>query len=154
MGSPIAFLAGVWRGSGAGEFPTMEAFTYHEEVRFIDHGAPSLVYQQRAWSTEDDELLHVESGIWRSSPDGTLAVSVALPRVTELSEGRIKGGAIRLTTTAVQRAAGGAGLVAVERSYDIDGDEIRYRIAMATERVTQITHHLEGTLRRAAADER
>ncbi len=134
MGSPIAFLAGVWRGSGAGEFPTMEAFDYEEEIRFLDLGVPSLVYEQRAWSPADGELLHLEAGIWRASPEGVLAVTVALPRVTEISEGRLVDGTISLVTTSVRRATGGAGLVAVERTYEVVGEgEIRYRIAMATE---------------------
>lgn len=150
MGSPIAFLAGFWRGSGAGEFPTMEAFDYEEEIHFLDLGVPSLVYQQRAWSPGDGELLHVETGIWRASPEGALAVTVALPRVTEISEGRLADGTIRLTTTSVRRATGGAGLVAVEGTYEVVGEgEIRCRVAMATDDVAETTHHLAGTLRRA-----
>ncbi|MCV0404331.1 MAG: FABP family protein [Chloroflexi bacterium] len=150
MATPIGFLAGVWRGSGTGEFPTMEPFAYEEEIRFLELGVPSLVYQQRAWSPDDDELLHLETGIWRSSPDGDLAVSVALPRVTEISEGRIVDGTISLVATSVRRAEGGAALVAVERTYAWEADEIRYRIAMATEEVGDITHHLAGTLRRVS----
>ena len=107
MGSPISFLAGVWRGSGAGEFPTMDGFAYDEEIRFTDLGVPSLVYQQRAWSATDGEILHLETGIWRASPEGALAVTVALPRVTEVSEGHLAGETIRLATTSVRRAAGG-----------------------------------------------
>lgn len=150
MDSPIAFLAGIWRGSGSGTFPTMESFAYEEEVRFVDLGVPSFVYQQRAWSPEDDELLHVETGIWRAMPDGRLAVTVALPRVTEISEGMLVDGSISLATTSVERATGGAGLVAVRREYTCEDDLIHYRVAMATETVAEVTPHLEGTLRRVA----
>lgn len=150
MASPIGILVGVWRGSGSGEFPTMDPFTYDEEIRFSDLGVPSLVYAQRAWEAGGGELLHLETGIWRSDPEGLLAVSVALPRVTEISEGRIDGGTINLATTSVRRATGGAGLVAVQRRYEVTRDEMRYRISMATERVAALTHHLEGTLRRAS----
>lgn len=149
MASPIGFLAGVWRGSGRGEFPTMDPFDYEEEVRFLDLGVAPLIYQQRAWSPSDGELLHVETGIWRSSPDGQLAVTVALPRVTEVSEGTIADNRILLTATSVRRASGGSGLVAVLREYTLTGEnEIRYRISMATEEVTEVTHHLAGVLRR------
>ncbi|MGH7358076.1 MAG: heme-binding beta-barrel domain-containing protein, partial [Candidatus Rokuibacteriota bacterium] len=44
MASPIAFLAGLWRGTGHGEFPTMDPFDYDEEVRFLDRGVPALMY--------------------------------------------------------------------------------------------------------------
>lgn len=108
------------------------------------------MYQQRAWSPDDGELLHLETGIWRASPEGELAVSVALPRVTEISEGRIADGTISLVATSVRRAEGGAGLVAVERTYRCETDALRYRIAMATEEVGEVTHHLAGTLRRVS----
>lgn len=149
MSSPLSFLAGVWRGSGAGRFPTMEPFSYDEEIRFLDLGVPPIVYEQRAWSPEDGELLHVEAGIWRSSPEGEVAIVVAMPRVAEVSEGTVQDGKITLTATSVRRAAGGAGLLAVERRYECSGDEMSYQVSMATEDVTEVTHHLEGTLRRA-----
>lgn len=150
--TPLGFLSGVWRGAGAGRFPTMDDFEYEEEIRFLDLGIPPLVYQQRAWSPEDGELLHVETGIWRSSPEGEVAISVALPRVAEVSEGSVADGRIRLNATSVRRAEGGATLVAVRRSYDCDGTDLRYRIAMATEDVPEVTHHLEATLHRVPDD--
>lgn len=148
MASPLEVLAGTWRGSGAGEFPTMAPFAYEEEVRFLDLGVPAFVYQQRAWLPDDGSLLHLETGIWRADPEGRLAVTVALPRVSEVSEGRIVDGTITLVATSVRRAEGGAGLVAVERTYRCTGDEIRYEIGMATDGVPDVTHHLAGTLRR------
>lgn len=129
----------------------METFDYEEEVRFLDVGLPSIMYQQRAWSPGDGGTLHIETGIWRSSPEGTLAVSIALPRVSEISEGNVKGHRIRLATTSVRRATGGAGLVAVRREYDRRRDEINYRIFMATEGVKEVTLHLTGVLRRTSA---
>lgn len=151
MASPIAFLVGWWRGSGHGEFPTMDPFDYEEEIRFVDHGGTPLVYQQRAWSPDDGEPLHIETGIWRAAPDGRLVVTVALPRVTEISEGTVVNGRIALATTAVRRAEGGAGLVAVRRSYEHAGGEIHYEVGMATADVPEVTHHLRGTLRRVEA---
>lgn len=149
MDSAIGFLAGVWRVAGAGEFPTMASFAYEEEIRFIDSG-----FRRSCTSSGPGhrmgELLHLETGIWRASPEGELAVSVALPRVTEISEGRIADGTISLVATSVRRAEGGAGLVAVERTYRCETDALRYRIAMATEEVGEVTHHLAGTLRRVS----
>jgi hypothetical protein len=148
MASPIAFLVGQWHGSGRGQFPTMDPFDYEEEIRFSDHGVPALIYEQRAWQAKDASLLHFETGIWRPAADGSLAISIALPRVSEISEGTFRDGVIDVTATSVRRAAGGAGLVAVRRQYRCRGDEIDYRIWMATETVSALTHHLEGELRR------
>lgn len=70
MASPIAFLVGLWHGSGRGEFPTMDPFTYDEEVHFLDLSVPSLMYEQRAWSPDDRSLLHMEAGIVALQPGG------------------------------------------------------------------------------------
>lgn len=146
----LSALIGIWRGEGSGEFPTMESFRYREEVEFRDIGAPFLVYLQRAWSAEDGELLHAEAGVWRVSDDGRLAVTVALPRVSEVSEGRVGDGVIDLASTSVRRAEGGSALTATRRRYRRDGDELRYEIEMATASVSETTRHLAGTLRRLA----
>lgn len=148
-GGPLAALVGEWRGTGHGEFPTMESFDYEEEIRFTDLGMPALVYQQRAWAAADSELLHLETGIWRANPEGLLVVTVALPRVTEISEGAIRDGTIELASGSVGRGSGGAGLVATRRAYQLGGDRITYRIAMATDGVPELTGHLVGELHRA-----
>lgn len=143
-------LGGIWHGRGHGEFPTMDAFDYDEEIRFTDVGAPSLHYLQRGWEVDSGELLHSETGIWRAYPDGRLAVTIALPRVAEVSEGRYADGSISLASTSVRRASGGAALVAVQRQYRINGDRIDYDIAMATEEVPKSVQHLAGHLERIA----
>lgn len=150
MGSPLADLVGTWRGGGAGEFPTMDSFEYEEEIQFLDLGVPALVYQQHAWSSEDQQMLHLETGLWRSDDEGTLAVTISLPRVAEVSEGWIRDGHIELTASSISRAAGGAGLVGVHRRYDLAADMISYHIAMATTGVPDLTTHLTGTLYRVS----
>lgn len=144
---PLAFLVGTWRGGGRGHFPTMEPFAFEEEIRFWHVGAPILLYSQWAWSPADGEALHVETGVWRPVGEGRLAVSVALPRVAEVSEGTVERTRIRLRSTSIRRAEGGAPLVGVRRSYDLEGDSLVYDVSMATEEV-ELTHHLHATLRR------
>ncbi|MDP3984586.1 MAG: FABP family protein [Acidimicrobiia bacterium] len=141
---------GTWRGGGAGEFPTMDPFEYEEEIKFLDLGVPAIVCQQRAWSPDDQELLHLETGLRRSDDDGVLAVTIALPRVAEVSEGWIEDGRVELASTSVSRAKGGAGLAAVRRKYELREDTISYDIAMATDGVPTLTTHLIGALRRVA----
>lgn len=126
MSSPIGFLAGVWHGTGTGDYPTMPPFRYAEEVRFIPLLESVLMYQQTAWSADDGEVLHFESGIWRSTDTGDLAVTISLPRVAEVAEGRIEAGRILLEATSLGRAAGGAPLIAVRREYVHHEGEITY----------------------------
>jgi hypothetical protein len=128
----------------------MDDFDYESEVSFVDVGVPTLVYRLRAWSPETGELLHLETGLWRSDPEGNLAVSIALPRVTELAEGQIVDGHIELTSRSVSRATGGAGLVAVRRVYDISGSTLTYEVKMATLDVSDLTRHLRGRIERVA----
>ena len=47
---PLAFLLGTWRGTGRGEYPTIETFDFEEETRFWHAGASFLYYHLRTWS--------------------------------------------------------------------------------------------------------
>ena len=117
MDTPLQPLLGTWHGRGEGSFPTMDSFAYEEEIEFGSLGVPAITYRQHAWLPDDGELLHLEMGLWRAQANGLLVITIALPRVTELSEGAIEDGSIRLTSRHVERGTGGAGLVAVERRY-------------------------------------
>lgn len=128
----------------------MDSFEYREEIRFADIGAPFLHYLQRGWEVAADELLHSETGIWRLYPDGRVAVTISLPRVAEVSEGRYVDGSIELDSSSVRRASGGAALVGVRRRYRLSGDRIDYEIAMATEGVPSAVRHLTGSVERVA----
>lgn len=144
----LAPLAGTWQGEGSGDFPTMDAFPFEEEIRFLDVGGRDLAYLQRAWSPSSGELLHAEAGMWRCSPEGALVVTIAQPRRTEVSEGAIQNGVIELASTATGHAAGVAPVIGSRRRYRINGDVLTYEFEMATASVREPTRHLGGTLRR------
>lgn len=143
----LGFLLGTWRGRGEGDFPTMDLFTFEEEIRFWHVGAPILLYVQWAWAHGDGEPLHMETGIWRPVGEGRLAVSVALPRVAEVSEGTVNGTTIRLESTSMRRAQGGAPLTRAHRSYDLVDGRLVYDVSMATQEVG-LTHHIHASLER------
>lgn len=48
----VSELIGTWRGTGRGEYPTIDAFEYTEQVTFAEAGKPFLVYVQKTWSPE------------------------------------------------------------------------------------------------------
>lgn len=146
----LAFLVGVWRGRGEGHYPTMDPFEFEEEIRFSHVGAPILIYSQWAWVPAAGDPLHLETGVWRPTGPDTLAVTVSLPRVAEVSEGTVHGTSIRLESTSMARAAGGAPLVRATRSYDVDGDRLVYDVEMATDEV-DLTHHIHAELARVAS---
>lgn len=143
-------LTGVWRGSGAGDFPTMEPFEYDEEIVFTRLTNRHLRYHQQARDHLDGETLHVECGIWRVTRDHGLEVTIALPGVAEVAEGAIDGTGfdgtgVVLTSSIMSRAPQGAPLVGSVRRYRLAGDLLTYDIAMGTAE-QPVQPHIEARL--------
>jgi hypothetical protein len=152
--APLAFLLGVWSGTGEGEYPTIEPFGYEETVAFGHAGKPFLSYGQRTAAADDGRPLHAETGYWRSPAPGRLEVVLAHPTgVAEVLGGTFEatagGGVLDLRTTAVTCTPSAKEVTALERRFEVDGDELRYTLAMAAVGLP-MTHHLRAVLRREA----
>jgi THAP4-like, heme-binding beta-barrel domain len=149
---PLAFLLGTWRGAGRGEYPTMDPFDYGEFATFDHVGDAFLLYRQRSWMMSDGAPLHFERGFLRpGSEPGTLELTLAHPLgLTEISEGRVHGGAIDLESRDVGRTGTGMGVASVVRRYRLEGDVLRYELDMKTDD-TPLSRHLTGEWRRVAS---
>ena len=146
---PLAFLLGTWRGEGNGEFHSVEPFTYEEEIRFSHRGGPWLIYEQRAWSPEDESLLHIEMGFWRMIDDeGGINTFVSLPAGTDFSEGSLEGTSISLEASASPMAEGVEQVTSLRRNYRLDGNALTYEIYMGTNS-KPAERHVAARLRRA-----
>lgn len=148
--APVVALLGTWRGDGAGEYPTIEDFTYTDEVVFTDVGKPFLHYVQRSWSP-DGTPMHTETGYLRIPVVGTAEMILAQPMgQTELAEGTVVAEADRLVlelTARVSSSATAKQVDATTRRYELTGDRLVTSFAMAAVGVP-MTHHLSSELRR------
>lgn len=145
-------LLGTWEGRGSGEYPTIEDFDYLESITFAHVGKPFLTYTQRTHAADDGRPLHSETGYLRAPGANRVELVIAHPTgVTELDEGSIEitaGGLIlTLSSTTIGLSTSAKQVAAVERRIVLDGDELRYRLAMAAVGQPR-THHLQAHLAR------
>jgi hypothetical protein len=148
----LSFLLGTWRGSGRGEYPTIDPFSYEEEVVVEHVGEPFLLYRQSSWGSDDPEPLHLERGFIRpGNAPGEVELCLAHPiGLTEIAHGIVDGSTLDLSTGRdglVGRTRTGLEVTALTRTYRVDRDRLTYELFMATER-TPNTLHLRGELRR------
>lgn len=89
--TPVSWLLGTWRGRGTGIYPTIDDFTYEEELRFWHSGKPVMSYSSRTSASDDGRALHAEMGYWRPQDDGSIEVVIAHSfGLTEIMQGRIE----------------------------------------------------------------
>jgi uncharacterized protein YndB with AHSA1/START domain len=151
--APLRGLVGTFAGDGAGEYPTIEPFTYREQVTFGHVGKPFLAYTQRTAHPATGSPMHAEAGYLRLVPDGRLELVLAHPTgITEVEEGSIEveGDTVtlELATTHVGTTATAKDVRALRRTFTLSGDTLRYELAMA-HADTPLTHHLAAVLHRA-----
>jgi hypothetical protein len=148
----LAPLLGTWAGAGAGEYPTIDSFGYLEEIAIGHVGKPFLTYSQRTRATDDGRPLHAETGYLRLPAPGRIELVVAHPTgVTEIDEGTMfvdgDGLAIEVASTSIGLTGSAKSITALSRSFQLAGDQLTYRVAMAAVG-EPLTHHLAATLRR------
>lgn len=148
--APVAPLLGTWRGEGAGSYPTIDEFTYTEELVFTDVGKPFLHYVQRTWGPTGAPM-HTETGYLRCPGDGAVELVLAQPTgQTELAEGRVRAEADSLVLeleAAPGNSATAKHVAATRRRYELTGSRLVTTFAMAA--VGQpMTHHLRSVLHR------
>jgi len=143
----VAFLLGTWRGSGHGDYPTIEGFTYDEEISFTHAGKPFLFYLQRTWAP-DGSPLHSETGYVRPVGADAAELVIAQPTgITEIHAGPVEGTTLRLRSVDVGLAPTAVDVRSTARTITVSGGELVYRLEMAA--VGQpLQFHLEAKLHR------
>ncbi|MDQ6786974.1 MAG: FABP family protein [Acidobacteriota bacterium] len=154
-------LLGMWRGTGRGKFPTIEAFDYTEELKFESNSCEPLIhFEQKTWVEPSTEIngspLHWESGFIRPVEDGTIEISNAQNggRV-EVLKGRIDmaeylKGTLLLSLESVL-FGNDPRMVQTRRTLTLKDNKLSYLIEMATVRTPNLQQHLEASLTKASS---
>ena len=160
-------LLGTWIGAGKGQFPspTVDDFSYRETLEFRHRGGdiPYVTYEQSTELIDTDgqpvELAHWEAGILRPQVDGSIVMSSAhdstrvevLTGVLENENPDTGAFTLKLESSLLgndPRMASSA------REFIFAGNELRYRMSMATnttektQGVPELSLHLEAKLER------
>ncbi len=149
-------LVGIWEGTGSGEFPTIEPFSYREVLEVREMGG-ILRYSQSTWRVEDagEAGSHQETGFISLGADGTVEILNAQgsDRV-EVLRGRAStnGDALVLDLESAV-VANDDRMIRSWRTIEVDGDELRYTMGMATTQVPDGADHLTARLTRLVRPE-
>lgn len=149
----LSQLIGVWKGSGRGEFPTIEPFTYREVFEVTEAVAgQSLHYRQWTWRTSVDPeaISHIETGFINLAPEAGVGILNAqgTDRVELLSgsmERTMVGFNISLRSKSI---VGDDRMIASWREWQLAADGFSYSMGMSTGVVPDGAHHLSAELRR------
>lgn len=149
---PVAFLLGHWQGNGRGDYPTIDAFEFGQEVAFAHDGRAFLHYFSRTWLLDDEGVevrpLALETGFLRPQAEGGLELVLAHPTgYVEIYYGRSDGAKLELATDAVARTETAKEYAAGHRLYGlVEGDLLwTFDMAAAGE---QIQSHIWARLQR------
>ena len=145
-------LVGVWKGTGSGEFPTIDSFTYRERLEVSELRAGRLHYLQQTWRHVDGEEVgsHMETGFIIVTDDAAVEILNAqssgrvevLRGSVSLQEGTVVVDLHSVTLAHDERMIGS------RRELRLDEDELAYSMAMATTSVPEVATHLTAHLTR------
>lgn len=143
-------LLGRWVGQGAGEYPTIQPFSYRETLEVVAVADKPLA---RWSSTTTDELTgeprHSEVGFVRSAGDSCELMLAHVFGVTELSLATpTSAGSFDFESISIACSPTAKEITAVRRSITLRAEVLEYRVSMAAVGLG-MTHHLSARLERA-----
>lgn len=151
MCRPLEPLLGTWRGSGSGGYPTIEDFSYTEELIFGHVGKPFVAMTQRSRHAAGGEPLHAEAGYLRALDGGEMELVVAQPSgIVEVHTGTAAstsdGLVLELDSVRVATTPAAKPVTAVRRRLAVAGSKMVSELWMAAMGETDLVHHLRSEL--------
>lgn len=149
----LELLEGTWQGEGRGEFPGVTSFGYRETLVFTRRDEKILAYEQRTQKLYDGQTEYVqshwESGFIRILESGDLEMTSAQIGRTEVSIGSLETDGTRTRIHFVSKAfSNDPRMVSSARTFELEGDSLRYEMEMHTTKVNQSTPHIKTALQR------
>jgi len=152
---PLAWLLGRWEGAGVGDYPTIEAFRFGQEVTFsYVPGKAFLIYNSRSWILDDDGKLvrpaASEVGYWRPQPGGDVEVLLAHPTgFVEIYLGSVEPAKVEIATRGVLKTETAKDYRTGHRLYGLVNGRLMYVYEMAA-MGHELQPHLSAELQRVA----
>jgi len=148
----LAPILGVWRGRGEGHYPTIDDFSYLEELTFGHVGKPFVAMAQKTRDASTELPLHAESGYFRPQDDGTVELVLAQPSgILEVLVGPINstddGVQLDLASVSVHLSPSAKSVTGTRRRYVVSGHSMVFDMWMAAVG-EPLTHHLSARLDR------
>src|SRR6185436_8870228 len=147
-------LEGMWKGEGRGGYPTVTSFDYRETLVFTRRDEKTLAYEQRAQKRYDGQTEYLESH-WENGfisileNDDLQLVNIQIGGRSEILDGTIESlDAIFRVHFVSKTLSNDPRMVSSARTFELEGDTLRYEMEMQTTKVNQSTPHLKIALQR------
>ena len=146
-------LEGTWAGEGHGQFPTVTSFDYCETLTFTRRDEKTLAHKQRTQKRYDGQTewleSHWEFGFIRILESGELEMTSAQIGRVEVLTGKIETqDDITRIHFVSKTITNDPRMVSSARTFELEGDTLRYEMEMNTTAVDQSMKHLEISLQR------
>jgi len=149
----LDLLEGTWKGDGRGYFPGVTSFDYHETLVFTRRDEKILAYEQRTQKLYDGQTewleSHWENGFIRVLESGELELTSAQIGRTEVLVGSIESRDNIFRIHFVSKTiTNDPRMISSARTFELQGDTLRYEMEMHTTKIDQSTPHVKIALQR------
>ena len=147
-------LLGTWTGTGRGQFPGVTSFDYRETLIFTRRDDKTLAYEQRTQKLYDGQkeylASHWENGFISILENGDLQlVNIQTGGRNEILIGTIEMSNSIFRIHFVSKALNNdPRMVSSARTFELEGDTLRYEMEMQTTKVAQSMPHVKIVLQR------
>lgn len=128
---PVAWMLGTWEGSGRGEYPGTDAFTFGQQVIFAHDGRAFLHYFARSWIVDEDGAMvsqgPLETGFLRPGKDEEWELVLSQESgLVGVWYGHTDGPRLELVTDLVARTPTAEEVTAGKRLYGLVEGDLMY----------------------------